>query len=75
MEEFILKLHEEVFEETDLSVLNPKTVFKELDDWDSLNALSLIVMVDQEYSVTINGDDIKNCDSINQLFELITSRK
>lgn len=65
----------EQFDDTDASEIVADVEFKNLDEWDSLIALSVIVMVDQEYSVTINGDDIKAADTINQLFEIIKSRK
>ena len=65
----------EQFDDTDASEITAEVEFKNLDEWDSLIALSVIVMVEKEYSVVINGDDIKAADTINQLFEIIKSRK
>jgi acyl carrier protein len=32
-------------------------------------------MVDEEYDVEINGQDIRNCETIADLFKLVNSRK
>lgn len=63
------------FDETDASEIKAETVFKELDEWSSLIALSVIAMVDEEYEVTLKGDDIRNTSTIEDLFKLISSKK
>ncbi|MBR3302714.1 MAG: acyl carrier protein [Bacteroidales bacterium] len=63
------------FDDTELSELNPQTIFKELDEWSSLIALSVIAMVDEEYDITIKGDDIRNSNTIEDLFNVIKSRQ
>ena len=45
-----------------------KTEFKKLDEWSSLIALSVIAMVDEEYGITIQGEDIRNANTIADLF-------
>ncbi|MCF0220115.1 MAG: acyl carrier protein [Muribaculaceae bacterium] len=59
------------FDDTDASVFTPETKFKELDEWSSLMALSIIAMVDEEYDVTLKGDDIRNATTIQDLFNTI----
>ena len=49
--------------------LNSK--FRDLDEWDSLTALSLIAMLDSEYNITINGDQLKNLETLGDIFNLI----
>jgi acyl carrier protein len=63
------------FDDTDASELTKDTVFKNLDEWSSLTALSIIAMCDEEYGVNIKGDDFKNTSTIKELFELIKSKK
>jgi len=63
------------FEETDFSVFTKDTVFKELDEWSSLMALSIIAMVDEEYEVTLKGDDIRSANTIEDLYNIIKSKK
>lgn len=62
------------FEETDINELKPKTEFKKLEEWSSLIALSVIAMVDEEYDVTIKGDDIRNSNTIEDLFNTVKSK-
>ena len=49
-------------------------MFKDLDEWSSLIALSVIAMVDEEYNITIKGDDIRNSDTIEDLFNAVKAK-
>ena len=64
----------EQFDDTDVSEFKAETVFKELDEWSSLIALSVIAMVDEEYDITIKGDDIRNSNTIEDLFNAVKSK-
>ena len=37
--------------------------------------INVIAMIDDEYEVSINGNDIRNLETIGDLFELIKSKK
>lgn len=74
IKEFIQNFAEQ-FEDTDASVFTPETVFHELDEWSSLVGLSLIAMIDDEYDVTIKGDELRAAKTINDVFELVRSKK
>lgn len=65
----------EQFEETDSSQIKADTRFKDLDEWSSLMALCIIAMVDEEYDVTIKGNDINGSETIEDLFNIVKSRK
>lgn len=52
-----------------------ETDFKNEIEWDSLLAMSIIAMIDDEYDVSIKGEEIKKCVTINDIFELIKSKK
>lgn len=62
------------FDETDASEISAATVFKDLDEWSSLIALSVIAMVDEEYDVALKGDDIRNANTVEDLFNLVKGR-
>lgn len=62
------------FDDTDASEIKAETAFKELEEWSSLTALSVIAMVDEEYDVKVKGDDIRNSRTVNDLFEVVKSR-
>lgn len=62
------------FDDTDPSEIKAETVFKELDEWSSLIALSVIAMVDEEYDITIKGDDIRNASTVEDLFNAVKAK-
>ena len=59
------------FDETDASEFQADTKFRDLDEWSSLMALSVIAMIDEEYNVKIKGDDIRNSQTIEDLFNIV----
>jgi acyl carrier protein len=73
IKEFISNFADQ-FDDLDASVLTPETEFKQLEDWNSLVALSVIAMVDEEYDVTIKGDDIRNAKTIEDLFNTVNAK-
>ena len=54
--------------------MTPETEFRELDDWSSLAALSIIAMVDEEYDVEFRGDDIRDSQTVEDLFDVVVRR-
>jgi acyl carrier protein len=71
--DFISKL-DVVFEETDLTTIKPETLFKQLEEWDSMLALSMIAMVDDEYGLKLTGDDIRTSNTIEELFSKVKAK-
>jgi acyl carrier protein len=59
------------FERTDISEFKADTEFKAIDEWSSLSALSIIAMVDEKYGITIKGKDIRNAETIEDLFNIV----
>ncbi len=51
--------------------ITPTTVFAEMGQWDSLAALGVIVMFDIEYGKTITGEQLSECSTVNDLFDLV----
>lgn len=62
------------FEDTDASVFTLETVFHELDEWSSLVGLSIIAMIDDEYGVTIKGDELRAAKTVEDVFNLVKSK-
>lgn len=73
LNEFVA-LFAEQFDETDASLIKADTKFHDLEEWSSLIGLSVIAMVDEEYDVTLKGDDIKNAETIEDLFKTVQSK-
>jgi acyl carrier protein len=60
-----------IFDKTP-ETIDPGTKFKELEEWDSMKALTLIAMADEEFNLKIRGEDIRNSATVQELFENIT---
>lgn len=73
LEEFIEAFASE-FQETPASQFNAGTVYKTLDEWGSLTALSIIAMVDEQYDKTITGENLRNCNTIEDLYKFVESK-
>jgi len=73
LNEFIAHFAEQ-FEETEASVLTPQTVFHELDEYSSLIALSIIAMIDDEYDVQVNGNEMRAAVTIEDLYNTVKSK-
>ena len=55
--------------------LNAETVFRSLKQWDSLAVLMLIDMVDTEYDLRLNSQQMKEAETLEDLYRLITDKK
>lgn len=73
LNEFVAHFAEQ-FDETDASVFTPETRFRDIDEWSSLIGLSVIAMVDEEYDVALKGDDVKNSNTILDLYNIVSSK-
>lgn len=74
LDKFVERFCEEL-ENTDLSSITLSTDFKKIEEWDSLVALSIIAMVDEEFEVCITGSDIQSSTTIEDLYNLVISRQ
>lgn len=72
IKEFIKKF-EDVFEDTDITTLEPNTQFRELDEWTSMIALSTMAMVSDEYDVELTADEMRNANTFEELFNTVKS--
>ena len=73
LEEFI-ELFAEQFDETDASEITATTVFHDLDEYSSLIALSIIAMVDEEFDVTLKGDDMRSAVTVEDLYNTVKNK-
>lgn len=74
LNDFISKIAEQ-YEDTDISQITASTKFQELEEYSSLVALSIIAMIDEEYDVTIKGNDLRSAATIEDLFNTVKSKK
>lgn len=73
IKEFIEKFAE-IFDNTDALTLTPNTKFRELDEWSSLSALGVIALADEEFDVELSGNEMRQANTIQELFDLISNK-
>lgn len=73
IKEFIQNFADQ-FEDTDTCVFTAETKYRELDEWSSLIALSILAMIDEEYDVQLKGEEMRATNTIQELYDLVTSK-
>jgi len=73
IEEFIKNIEAE-FDDLKPGVLKADSKFREVFEWNSINALILIAMVKTEYDVTLSADDLIKSKTVNDIYSLIENR-
>jgi acyl carrier protein len=74
MNEFIKHFGDQ-FDDTDVSDFTPETRFRELEEWSSLNALAVLNMIGKKYGIKILPDEMKPTQTIQELYDLVLSKK
>lgn len=62
------------FEETDVKEISFETRFHDLDEWSSLIGMCIIAMVKMEYNKSISGEELKFCNTIEDVYNLILKK-
>lgn len=71
--EFITNFAEQ-FDDTDASEIQANTEFHELDEWSSLTGMGVIAMVKTIYGKTVTGKEIRECVTVEDLFNLVAAK-
>lgn len=62
------------FDETPIEAFAPETKFRELEEWSSLSALSIIAIVDEHFNKQITGADLRSVNTIEELYNFVQSK-
>ncbi|MCF8379462.1 MAG: acyl carrier protein [Bacteroidales bacterium] len=73
IEDFIERIEEE-FEDLEEGTVNADSKFKDILEWNSINALILITLIDSEYDVTLNAKELQSAEKVSDLFQTIKSK-
>ena len=73
IKEFIAQFADQ-FEDTDVNEIKEDTLFHDLEEWDSLTALAVLNMTQKKYGKKITFDDIKVCNTILDLYNVIVEK-
>jgi acyl carrier protein len=73
IENFIRKIEGE-FDELQPGLLKPESRFREVFEWNSINALILVAMVKTEYDVALSPADLIVTKSVQDIYNIIEIR-
>ena len=59
----------------DPSTIEPSTKLSDIAQWDSLAVLVTITMADTDYDTELQGKEVDDCVTVQDLVELITSKE
>ncbi|MCK6615333.1 MAG: phosphopantetheine-binding protein [Ignavibacteriaceae bacterium] len=66
---------ESVIEDVKKGSVTPDTnLKKEIETWDSLAVLSVLAMIDSEYEKIISGEELLNCKTVKDIYDLVVSK-
>ncbi|GAA0874238.1 hypothetical protein GCM10009118_06460 [Wandonia haliotis] len=68
------RLLEKEFEDIEEGTLIPSMNYREIPEFSSMHALILIALIDSEFDVLLNGEDLRSVNTIEELFNLVTER-
>jgi acyl carrier protein len=49
--------------------------FRDIEEWSSLAALSVIAMVRRNYKITLTGEDIRKSSTVEDIFNIMKSKQ
>ncbi len=73
MNDKLKEILEDIFEES-IEDISSTENFSELDNWDSLTYVSLIVSLQKNFSITLTKDEIQKISSTNGILEIFKDR-
>jgi acyl carrier protein len=74
MENFIKNFAAQLLDQ-EINNISAETIFRDLDDWDSLTAMAVIAMVEDEYGVKIGDDDFKKLKTVQDMYDFVLLHK
>ena len=74
IEDFIVKIEEE-FDNLIKGTISADGDFRKIMDWNSMNALLLMALISTEFDVNIGADELRNCNTIRDIYTIIVSKK
>lgn len=67
------KIFRDVFDDDSITV-NPKTTSDDIDDWDSLEHITLISAVEREFKMKFKMGEISSMKNVGEMADIIAAR-
>ena len=63
----------QVFDDEDI-VVNDSTTADDIEDWDSLEHINLVVAVEKQFSIKFNMGEVNSFQNVGEMVDLILQR-
>ena len=70
-----MEFYQRLTEILDIEGLQPESVLRDFDEWDSLAVLSVMAMADSKYGVSIKAEEIRSVVTAENLADLIETKQ
>jgi len=62
------------FDDTDPNEIMANTKFHELEEWSSIMGMSIIAMARTEYGKSITGAELRDCETVEDVYDLLVAK-
>ena len=74
VDEFTVKFHDQYFD-ADTFDMQPDTEFRQINSWDSLTGMAVLIMIKDNYGVDIPAKTLKEMKTVREVFDHIIATK
>ena len=67
------KVFQDVFDDDSITV-NENTTSSDIEDWDSLEHINLVVAVEQEFGIKFTMSEVRSMKNVGEMVDIILSR-
>jgi len=72
--DFLVQFKEQFIDSDDIKI-DLDSNFRDIESYDSLTGMAILVMIKDNFNVDIADDQYKNLNSVREIFEFITKEK
>ena len=69
----LTKVFCEIFEDESIILRNEMTA-KDVEEWDSLNHITLVLSVEKEFGILLNAAEVGTLENVGQMLDLLVER-
>ena len=67
------KVFRDIFDDESI-VVKPETTSNDIEDWDSLEHINLVVAIEQEFGMKFNMNEVTSMKNVGEMVDIIMSR-
>ena len=67
------RVFQEVFDDEAL-VISPEMTARDVDDWDSVNHITLVVAIEKEFRIKLKMAEVGTLENVGQMIDLLERR-